>query len=140
MATEQDYWNLMYYNARRQSLPSVMYKPKLFLDGNQWCALYGEDLQNGLAGFGNTPELAMEAFDKAWSKVAPGVMLVEDLELDTRTLNCLLAGGIVTVDQLVEQSANDLLRNLSLFGRKSLRDVVEKLEEHGLSLRAEESR
>lgn len=28
-------------------------------DGNQWCALYGEDLQAGIAGFGNTPFLAM---------------------------------------------------------------------------------
>lgn len=30
-----------------------------FKDGNQWCALYGEDLQAGIAGFGNTPFLAM---------------------------------------------------------------------------------
>lgn len=31
-----------------------------FKDGDQWCALYGEDLQAGIAGFGNTPFLAME--------------------------------------------------------------------------------
>ena len=30
-----------------------------FKDGNQWCALYGKDLQVGIAGFGNTPFLAM---------------------------------------------------------------------------------
>lgn len=30
-----------------------------FKDGDQWCALYGEDLQVGIAGFGNTPFLAM---------------------------------------------------------------------------------
>lgn len=30
-----------------------------YRDGNQWCALYGEDLQTGIAGFGNTPFLAM---------------------------------------------------------------------------------
>lgn len=30
-----------------------------FKDGDQWCALYGEDLQAGIAGFGNTPFLAM---------------------------------------------------------------------------------
>lgn len=30
-----------------------------FKDGNQWCALYGEDLQVGIAGFGKTPFLAM---------------------------------------------------------------------------------
>ena len=30
-----------------------------FKDGDQWCALHGEDLQAGIAGFGNTPFLAM---------------------------------------------------------------------------------
>lgn len=30
-----------------------------FKDGSQWCALYGEDLQIGIAGFGDTPFLAM---------------------------------------------------------------------------------
>lgn len=30
-----------------------------FKDGDKWCALYGEDLQAGIAGFGNTPFLAM---------------------------------------------------------------------------------
>ena len=45
-----------------------MWKPTLSIDGNQWCALYGEDLQNGVAGFGDSPELAMYAFDAAWGK------------------------------------------------------------------------
>ncbi len=49
--------------------PSVIYRPALSLDGNQWCALYGVDLQSGVAGFGATPSQAMEAFDSAW--VAP---------------------------------------------------------------------
>lgn len=31
-----------------------------FKDGNQWCALYGEDLQAGIAGFGGTPLSAIE--------------------------------------------------------------------------------
>ena len=30
-----------------------------FKDGNKWCALYGEDLQVGIAGFGDTPFMAM---------------------------------------------------------------------------------
>lgn len=51
-----------------QSRPSVMWKPKLTIDGNQWCALYGENLQNGVAGFGDSPELAMYAFDVEWGK------------------------------------------------------------------------
>ncbi|WP_282372269.1 hypothetical protein [Pseudomonas sp. PS02290] len=47
--------------------PSVLYRPSLGIDGNQWCALYGEDLMNGVAGFGDTPELAMIDFNRNWS-------------------------------------------------------------------------
>lgn len=43
--------------------PSVLYRPKLSIDGNQWCALYGDNLQDGIAGFGNTPADAMRHFD-----------------------------------------------------------------------------
>lgn len=46
--------------------PSVVFRPSLFPDGNQWCALYGEDLATGVAGFGDTPAAAMWAFDNAW--------------------------------------------------------------------------
>lgn len=46
--------------------PSVMYRPSLSIDGDQWCALYGEDLQSGVAGFGSSPSKAMDAFDVAW--------------------------------------------------------------------------
>jgi len=49
--------------------PSVLYKPTLLLDGNQWCALYGNNLQDGVAGFGNSPAKAMEDFNKEWNKV-----------------------------------------------------------------------
>lgn len=63
------------YNARMAiveacafiSAPHVRMKPRVFPDGNMWCCLYGEDLQVGVAGFGETPEKACEAFDKAWS-------------------------------------------------------------------------
>ena len=47
--------------------PTVLLRPALSIDGNQWCALYGENLQDGVAGFGDSPELACQAFDKAWN-------------------------------------------------------------------------
>lgn len=47
--------------------PAVLMRPTLSIDGNKWCALYGEDLQNGVAGFGDSPAEAMAAFDKAWN-------------------------------------------------------------------------
>jgi hypothetical protein len=48
--------------------PSSIYKPKIFIDGNKWCALYGEDIQCGVAGFGDSPDLAYADFDKNWVK------------------------------------------------------------------------
>jgi len=46
--------------------PSVVFKPTLSKDGNMWCALLGENLQEGVAGFGATPAKAMWSFDQAW--------------------------------------------------------------------------
>ena len=46
--------------------PSVLFRPTLIRDGSHWCALYGENIQEGVAGFGVTPAEAMEAFDNEW--------------------------------------------------------------------------
>lgn len=46
--------------------PSAVYRPTLMADGDKWCALLGDDLQSGVAGFGDTPAEAMTAFDKAF--------------------------------------------------------------------------
>lgn len=46
--------------------PSVLYRPRLFVDGNKHCAMYGENLHEGCAGFGDTPAEAMADFDKRW--------------------------------------------------------------------------
>lgn len=48
------------------SRPSVVFRPELFPDGTLWCALLGENLQEGVAGFGEAPEEAMAAFDRAF--------------------------------------------------------------------------
>ncbi len=47
--------------------PSVLYRPSLAIDGDQWCALYGANIQEGVAGFGVSPAAAMADFDRAWS-------------------------------------------------------------------------
>lgn len=52
--------------AEYATAPSVLYRPALSLDGDQWCALYGDNLQDGVAGFGDTPEAAMCDFNRAW--------------------------------------------------------------------------
>src|SRR5574343_767205 len=51
--------------------PAVMFKPRVFIDGNQWCALYGDNLQDGCAGFGDSIAEAMQDFDKQWSLKLP---------------------------------------------------------------------
>jgi hypothetical protein len=47
--------------------PSVLYRPMLSIDGDKWCALYGANLMEGVAGFGESPETAMADFDRAWT-------------------------------------------------------------------------
>lgn len=39
-------------------------KPKVYRDGNQYCVLLGEDIMNGIAGFGDTIYLAILDFNK----------------------------------------------------------------------------
>jgi hypothetical protein len=41
-------------------------RPALSLDGNKWIALYGENLQEGVVGIGDSPAEAMRDFDRAW--------------------------------------------------------------------------
>lgn len=44
----------------------AMLRPTIKRDGNQWCVLYGENLQEGIAGFGNSPHLAIMDFNAQW--------------------------------------------------------------------------
>ncbi len=46
--------------------PSVLFRPALSIDGGKWCALYGDNLQDGVAGFGDSPDAAARDFDKSW--------------------------------------------------------------------------
>ena len=41
-----------------------MLRPKISIDGNQYCVLYGDNLQEGIAGFGDTLYLAILNFNK----------------------------------------------------------------------------
>jgi len=53
--------------AEEYNLVAVL-KPRIFIDGNQWGVLYGDTIQDGVAGFGETAYLAVLAFNKAWEK------------------------------------------------------------------------
>lgn len=58
-------------------------------------------------------------------------MKIEQLDLTVRLFNSLKRGGIVTVGDLVKKSEEDVMRLRSL-GRKSFKELKEKLLEHDL--------
>ena len=55
--------------ASKYEKPSAVYKPRIFMDGDVYCALYGDNIQDGCAGFGKTPADAMWAFDQKWEGI-----------------------------------------------------------------------
>ena len=59
---------------------------------------------------------------------------IEDLDLSERPRNCLKRAQVNTVGELVERTEDDLLA-ITNFGQKSLDEVIQKLDERGLSLR-----
>ncbi len=64
-------------------------------------------------------------------------MSVEDLDLSVRSYNCLKRANIHTVEDLTRKSEDEMLKVRNL-GRKSLEEVIKKLEDLGLGLRVEE--
>lgn len=47
--------------------PNAIYKPRLFIDGDKWCALYGANIQEGIVGFGDSPSDACISFNNAFT-------------------------------------------------------------------------
>ena len=62
-------------------------------------------------------------------------MNIDELELSVRSYNCLKRAGINTVEELCNKTADDMMKVRNL-GRKSLEEVLGKLSELGLQLRA----
>jgi len=58
---------------------------------------------------------------------------IEDLDLSVRSYNCLKRAGIHTLGELIEKTEEDMMKVRNL-GKKSLKEVKQKLEELGLSL------
>jgi DNA-directed RNA polymerase subunit alpha len=63
---------------------------------------------------------------------------IEDLDLSERPRNCLKRAQVNTVGELIQKNEDDLLA-ITNFGQKSLDEVLQKLDERGLSLRGKES-
>lgn len=61
-------------------------------------------------------------------------MTIEELELSVRSFNCLKRANINTVEELTQKTEEDMMKVRNL-GRKSLEEVILKLEELGLGLK-----
>ncbi len=84
--------------------------------------------------FDEEPEPVQPAVDqkkqKMWANLSRSV---EELELSVRSYNCLKNANIQTLDELVQKTDSEMLRTRN-FGRKSLNEIKETLEDMGLHL------
>ena len=64
-------------------------------------------------------------------------MTIEELDFSVRSFNCLKRAGINTVEDLISKTEDDMMKVRNL-GRKSLEEVINKLESLGLALRDDE--
>ena len=64
-------------------------------------------------------------------------MTIEELDLSVRSYNCLKRAGINTVEELSNKSEDDMMKVRNL-GKKSLEEVIHKLEELELRLKPSE--
>ena len=78
-----------------------------------------------------TAEVMIEKEDNEKEKVLE--MNIDELELSVRSYNCLKRAGINTVEELTNRTPEDMMKVRNL-GRKSLEEVLAKLDELGLSL------
>lgn len=64
-------------------------------------------------------------------------MTIEELDLSVRSFNCLKRASINTVEDLINKSEEDMMKVRNL-GRKSLEEVIAKLNSFGYSLKSDD--
>ncbi len=85
-----------------------------------------------IEGFGEAAEAEAEAPQAHGMENFP----IEELELGVRSYNCLKRVGIETIGDLVSKTESELAA-IPNFGKKSIEEVRETLQAHGLTLRDE---
>ena len=88
-----------------------------------------------LSDRGYNTEIMVEKDDNSKEKVLE--LTIEELDLSVRSFNCLKRAGINNVEDLISKSEEDMMKVRNL-GRKSLEEVIYKLETLGFELRKEE--
>lgn len=99
---------------------------KILIDHLEIVADINEDVAN------------MEDVIKEGGQEAPNKgqqMMIEDLDLSVRSYNCLKRAGIQTVDELTQKTEEEMMRVRNL-GKKSLKEVKDKLTELGLGFKS----
>ena len=62
---------------------------------------------------------------------------IDDLDLSVRAYNCLKRAGMATVQDLTDKTENEMMKIRNL-GKKSLKEVIDKVKSLGLSFRDED--
>jgi DNA-directed RNA polymerase subunit alpha len=90
-----------------------------------------------IEGFGESAAVSADGgLDSGIPSLAGGMenFPIEELELGVRSYNCLKRVGIETIGDLVTKSESELAA-IPNFGKKSIEEVKETLQQHGLTLR-----
>lgn len=88
-----------------------------------------------LSAEGAGADIMVEKGDAGKEKVLE--MTIEELDLSVRSFNCLKRAGINTVEDLISRTEDDMMK-VRNFGRKSLEEVINKLDSLGFTLSKEE--
>ncbi len=108
--------------------------------GKEIVALAGNIMQKHIELFSTlserpAPDIFVDDPDEGKAKILE--MRIEDMILSVRSYNCLKRANIHTVQDLTLKSEEEMLKVRNL-GRKSLDEVIQKLESYGLSLAKKE--
>ena len=84
------------------------------------------------AGVSETESILSEKSDNEKEKVLD--LTIDELDLSVLSFNCLKRAGINTVEDLINKSEDDMMKVRNL-GRKSLEEVIAKLDSFGFTLK-----
>lgn len=110
------------------------------LKPSQSLAIAGRILHDHLAVLSNVNEETMDE-EGTLEEEVDGIVsdlqhkMIEDLELSVRSYNCLKRAGITTVEELTQKTEEEMIHVRNL-GKKSLKEVKDKMFALGLSFKA----
>ena len=90
------------------------------------------DLFVGLTEIAQSADVLADKVEEPKNKYQD--MTIEELDLSIRSMNCLKRASIATVMELTQKTEEDMMKIKNL-GKKSLKEVKEKLQSMGLGFR-----